>query len=73
MLDGISKSLTDIFRNISGKSVINENNIKSSINNLIKNNIAYSPRERVYAAETNKLPIMTQYKNFIEYITATKI
>jgi len=34
MLDGISKSLTDIFRNMSGKSVINENNIKSAIQEI---------------------------------------
>ncbi|MBP7552670.1 MAG: signal recognition particle protein [Spirochaetes bacterium] len=60
MLDGISKSLTDIFRNISGKSVINENNIKSAIQEI---------RIALLEADVN----ISVVRSFVKFVTEESI
>ena len=60
MLDGISKSLTDIFRNISGKSAINENNIKSAIQEI---------RIALLEADVN----ITVVRSFVKFVTEESI
>ncbi|HOF02217.1 MAG TPA: signal recognition particle protein [Spirochaetota bacterium] len=60
MLDGISKSLTDIFRNMSGKSVINENNIKSAIQEI---------RIALLEADVN----ISVVRSFVKFVTEESI
>jgi hypothetical protein len=47
-----------------------QNTNKSQIATLMRNKVAYSERERQQALLFGRLPPLTEYKNFIEYLTA---